>query len=77
MKKSRLRVSDHALVRYMDRVLGYDVEAVRRELASKVDAADGHDGCCGVVIDGFSYKLVDDTITTVIQRNRQPKGQVR
>jgi len=59
MKKSRVRVSDHALVRYMQRFKGIDCEKARRELGQRLDAA-YVEGACGIVIEGFSVRVVID-----------------
>lgn len=65
MKKPVVIVSDHALVRYIERVLGIDVETLRREIGRRVDRG-AELGACGVVLDGFVYKLQDGTVTTVM-----------
>lgn len=56
MKKARAYVSDHALLRYLERALGFDTEALRREIGHRVDRA-AEAGACGVVIDGMRYAL--------------------
>lgn len=66
MKRTRIHVSDHAVVRYLERVKGLDMCAVRAEIAAHVDLALEHDGVCGVVSGGFRYKLADLTVTTVL-----------
>lgn len=70
MTKPRVRVSDHAVLRYLERVGGFDIEALRRDIRDRVwKAADS--GASGVVIDGFRYCIRRDreggrVITTVI-----------
>lgn len=68
MKHPRTHVSDHAVLRYLERVAGFDIEALRREIGRKVDRA-AVAGASGVVIDGMVYKLVgalpDCTVVTV------------
>lgn len=59
MKKPLVRVSDHALVRYLERVIGIDCEQIRRELGARLDAS-YRDGACGVVIEGFSIRIVEE-----------------
>lgn len=66
MKKPLTHVSDHALIRYFERVLGIDVEHHRRVVGRKVDRAIEM-GASGVQIDGFSYKLSGATVTTVME----------
>ncbi len=49
MKKPVVHVSDHALLRYLERVGGFDIEGLRREIALKVRPA-AILGASGVVI---------------------------
>ena len=65
MKKPRTYVSDHALLRYLERVLGVDVETHRREVGHMVDRA-VQLGASGIVIEGFSYRIAGETVTTVL-----------
>lgn len=69
MKRSRVRVSDHALIRYLERVGGFDIERLRVEIARRVEAGVAA-GACGVVVDGWSYRIKEDAhgpvVTTVI-----------
>lgn len=77
MKKPVAYVTDHALLRYLERVLQIDVEQYRREIGRKVDVAMEHEGATGVVVDGFVYKLCGVTVTTVVERARPERGQHR
>ena len=82
MKKPVAEVSDHALLRYLERVLRIDVEAHRCEVGRKVDRAMVHPGACGVRVGGFTYKLRGQVVTTVVPSDkpshrtprRRPKG---
>lgn len=65
MKKPPAQVSDHAVVRYLERVRGEDVDALRREIAQIVGEA-AEAGACGVVSGGFSYRLQGGVVTTVV-----------
>jgi len=67
--KPRAIVSDHALLRYMERALGLDVEALRVEVARIVEVGIEH-GASGVQLDGCSYKLIGDRVTTVLFTGR-------
>ena len=66
MKHSRFRISDHAIVRYLERVRGLDMKEVRTEISEAVEAAEEHPTCGGVVRDGHVFKLRGDTVTTVV-----------
>lgn len=69
MKKRRIRVSDHAVLRYLERVGGVDVERLRREIGRRVEEAAAL-GASGVTIGGFSFRIKEDEggpcVTTVI-----------
>ncbi|MDK3072742.1 hypothetical protein QO034_06440 [Sedimentitalea sp. JM2-8] len=74
MKKPIAQVTDHAVLRYLERVKGMDIEAVRREIGRAVDLHLDHPGACGVVVAGFSYKIAGGVVTTVIAQNRPLHG---
>lgn len=69
MKKPIVVVSDHALVRYIERVLEIDVETLRRRIGRQVDRV-VIEGAIAVTIDGFTYRLADGTVTTVLEASR-------
>ncbi|PQV56386.1 hypothetical protein LX70_02652 [Defluviimonas denitrificans] len=69
MKKPIVVVSDHALVRYIERVLKIDVETLRREIGRRVDRG-VEMGVTGVEVDGFIYKLQEGHVTTVLEASR-------
>ena len=69
MKKSRVTVSDHAVLRYLERALGIDAEAVRRQIGKKVDAV-MMEGASGVVMDGITFRIVNGVVVTVMHRSR-------
>lgn len=70
MKHPRHHVTDHALLRYFERVEGVDVEACRRALGRKVDdACEGHEGMSAVIIDGMRFVIESDNVVTVHRRS--------
>lgn len=69
MKKSRTPVTDHAVLRYLERVRGVDVEHIRRTIGARVDQAVAQ-GACGIIIDGFTYKIDGGVVTTVLRVSR-------
>jgi len=74
VKKPRHRVSDHAVLCYMQRVQGVDIEALRRRIGHIVDRHREHDGTSGVISGGFVYKLQGGVVATIIpaaRRNRR------
>ena len=71
-------VSDHALIRYLERVLNIDVERHRRLISAKV-ARGVELGASGVIVDGYCYKLLQGRVITVVEANRPDlrTGRVR
>lgn len=76
MKKARTRVSDHAVLRYLERVQGMDVEQVRREIGHKVDRA-VELGASGAVSDGFVYRIESGVVVTITRHCQPERGQRR
>lgn len=69
-------VSDHAVLRYLERCCGIDVEAVRAELTVKgIDAA--ADFGCGTVIlgNGARLKLNGDVVSTCVGAKKRKHGK--
>ncbi|MCU0902424.1 MAG: hypothetical protein MUE83_00935 [Tabrizicola sp.] len=56
MKKPRVRITDHALVRFLERVGGVDVDGLRQALSRSLEEA-ARLGAAAVVIDGYRYVL--------------------
>ena len=70
-----IKVSDHAVVRYLERVDGFDVEATRQAIACSLDSpatrelvefSGGHP--CKVTVDGKSYFIRQMTVTTCVPK---------
>ncbi len=77
MKKPRHTISDHAVLRYLERAQGVDVEAVRRELGRRVDAAAAeHQGLCAVHIEGMRFAICEDGTVSTVWPSHTPKGYV-
>lgn len=68
MKKSRVRVSDHAVLRYLERGLCVDIEGLRRRIGRRADRADAA-GASAIVIDGLRYRVVEGCLVTVEPAN--------
>ena len=75
MKKPVIPVSDHAVIRYMERVLEIDVEQVRDEIRAKVKLSLVHPAATGILVDGFRYVLADGAVVTIIDAY-QPQPRV-
>lgn len=64
MKKPPVHVTDHSVLRYLERVRGIDVEAVRTEIAAITEVA-VQSGACGLNTDGMSYRFENGAVVTV------------
>lgn len=75
MTRPRTHVSDHAVLRYLQRVGGFDIDGLRAAIAVRVDAA-ACAGASGVVIDGFVFRIRRDVhgpvVTTVMPAGLAP-----
>lgn len=68
MKRPRTRVSDHAIVRYLERAQGLDIEALRVEIGRRVERG-AELGATGVSIDGLHYVIAGGVVVTVERAN--------
>lgn len=70
MKKPRVRVSDHAVLRYLERAGGFDIERLRREIGRRVEDAVAA-SASGVSVGGVNFRIKEDehgpVVTTVIR----------
>lgn len=67
-----VRVSDHAVLRYMERVQGFDVEAVRAHIASLCAGA-AATGASTVIAEGKRFEISRiGVVMTVAPRGRGP-----
>ncbi len=65
MKRPAVVVTDHAILRHLERVQGIDIEAVRLELSQKVDAA-VEAGAAATVSNGIRYVLVGENLVSCV-----------
>ncbi|MBR9819363.1 MAG: hypothetical protein GYB51_00010 [Rhodobacteraceae bacterium] len=65
-------VTDHAVLRHLERVKGFDIEAVRTEIARKTERG-VRLGAASVLIDGFRYVLRGGSVVTVLHRSYAPR----
>lgn len=64
-------VSDHAVLRYMQRVLGFDVEGLRVQIWTTCAPAVQMGATC-LRADGVRYEFVNGRITTVVPDGPTP-----
>jgi hypothetical protein len=72
VKRPRTFVTDHAVVRYLERVQGYGIDALRIAIGRRVEEAVAL-GASAVTIEGFTYVLNTDAtghpiVATVLHR---------
>lgn len=72
---SKLVVSDHAVLRLIQRRLGVDTEAIRTEIATALRPVHGM-GASAVLIDGITYTIRGDTVTTAL-RGKRSRGSAQ
>lgn len=71
MKKPLHRVTDHAVLRYLERCKGIDVEGVRRELGHKVEDA-VRKGATGLISEGYVFRLSPGGSLVTVYRQHSP-----
>lgn len=67
-ENTEIKVTDHALVRYLERVKGFDIEAVRNEILSEetIGLIREFDGNGTFPCNGYRVVLVDNSVVTVM-----------
>ena len=69
MKKPAIHVTDHALIRYLERVLGYDIETLRRQIGHEI-AARTSGQASSVKMDGYQYRMDNGSVVTITTVSR-------
>ena len=72
MKHLPVRISDHAVLRYLERVGGFDIETLRGQLAARV-AKSAVPGVSALLIDGHRY-LIKQTDHELVVATILPAG---
>ncbi len=62
---TRPHITDHAPLRYLERRLGIDIEAHRRDMERAVERG-VEAGASGVVVDGLRYRLDGAAVVTCL-----------
>lgn len=60
------RVSDHAMMRYMERVMGLDIEKIRADILTDNAKAALKLGCSSYSVNSVKFKAKDGVFITVI-----------
>ncbi len=66
-------VSDHAVLRFMQRRHGVDIEAIRAEIRAAVETGVRY-GASGVIADGVKFVLREETVVTVKNAERSTRS---
>lgn len=64
------RVSDHALLRFIERVMGIDVDAIRDRILSDNIVSAIKAGATAVTVDSVRMVVKDNVVVTVIEKRR-------
>jgi len=70
--KTPLRVSDHAVLRWLERNAFVDVESVRAEILRQTRPA-LTSGATAVKVNGVEYRIQNGTVTTAIVKRSDPR----
>ena len=66
-----VHITDHALLRYVERVFGIDVDAVRREILTDGVAKCIELGASTITVKGIQFRVKDRSIVTVIASDQK------
>lgn len=69
--KEPVRVSDHCVLRYLERAMGLNIELVRDHILT-VCAAPASFGAVCVRSEGMRFEISANTVTTVMQDRQAP-----
>lgn len=72
-EQASIQISDHAVLRYLERVKGVDIEAVKAEMmpSDKAVAAAREMGEARIKKRNFLLVVVNDVVVTVLRRLRR------
>lgn len=75
MKKPKVNITDHALVRYLERARGVDVEGLRQRIGRHVDKGllDEMPVPNAVVVNGIRYRLRGKKVITCMPVKQRRK----
>ncbi len=66
------RISDHAILRFLERAMGIDVASIKKRLLSDDVREAIKAGASAVIVDGVRLKVQDNTIVTVMDNSPRP-----
>ncbi|MCB1473812.1 MAG: hypothetical protein KDJ68_13260 [Rhodobiaceae bacterium] len=71
-RRTIIKVSDHALIRYLERVKKADFRELRAYLGEIGGIAVDH-GACSIIADGARLMIRDDHVVTVLERDMETR----
>jgi hypothetical protein len=71
MKREPVRVSDHAVLRYLERSMGLNLDLVREHIASVCDGPAAVGAVC-VRSEGLRFEIQNNAVTTVVLDHQRP-----
>lgn len=69
------RISDHALLRYIQRIHKIDVDALRQSIMTPAIVAGIKAGASTISVAGASFKVANNVIVTVLEKAAEPRLQ--
>lgn len=64
-EREPVRVSDHAILRYLERAMGLNIQVVREHIIEVCDAAAAIGAVC-VRTEGLRFEIANNAVTTVV-----------
>ena len=71
MKHEPVRITEHAVLRYLERAMGFNVEAVRKHIADTCAGAAAIGAVC-VRSEGLRFEITNNTVTTIVPDRQNP-----
>ncbi|MFN3858396.1 MAG: hypothetical protein ACK4RV_11680 [Caulobacter sp.] len=65
--RRRARVSDHAVVRFLERAQGFPIELIRQSILRDEVVGALALGATSVTVDGLTYRLAEDRVVNVLK----------
>lgn len=66
-----IRVTEHAILRYLERAMGFNIEGVRQHIAGVCEGPAAIGAVC-VRSEGLRFEIVNNTVLTVVPDRQNP-----
>lgn len=74
--KEPIRVSDHAVLRYLERAMGLNIEIVREHILQLCIAPASYGAVC-VRAEGLRFEIASGAVTTIVPDHQLPRNTCR